>query len=506
MPDQPQDEQAYRSLCEVLASATPSDRARLVLGQIEEHADGRLVLPARAGIIPTLDGIDLSREAIEPRSSPIEAPWWDAELARASLRTAELRGTSLRGADLRGVDLEGADLQDADLEGADLRGASLRKVDLRRCRLARADLRGADLRGVVLREAHLEHADLSGTDLAGVDLQGALLGEADLRGAMLEEADLQDGSLRFAKLRGTVLEKADLRRTDLWGADLQEADLRGADLREARLEEVLLGGAILRGADLQSAVIRQATARDADLRGADLRGTILAGTDLRGAVLREARLQEVALSSCDITHVHLGGAKLDDTQLQVRQLGGAIGEEVAGEFEAAAEGYLALERNFLGLGDPDAATWAYRRRRRMQKRDALARAHAALEGRRGRVALAHYSKYAADQLAEWVCDYGESVPRVLGSLLVVYVAFTLLYGVTGSVVREVPTPDGVVLTPTRDPVDVAIFGLVAMATGSPELGLLPRDRFALLLTGLHVFLGIALTGLLGFVLGNRIRR
>ena len=53
---------------------------------------------------------------------------------------------------------------------------------------------------------------------------------------------------------------------------------------------------------------------------------------------------------------------------------------------------------------------------------------------------------------------------------------------------------------------MAIFSLLVMTTGSPEGGLAPRGDLTLLLMGVHAFLGIALTGLLGFVLGNRIRR
>ena len=65
---------------------------------------------------------------------------------------------------------------------------------------------------------------------------------------------------------------------------------------------------------------------------------------------------------------------------------------------------------------------------------------------------------------------------------------------------------GKALVPTRNPVVVAIFSLLVMTTGSPEGGLAPRDDLTLLLMGVEAFLGIALTGLLGFVLGNRIRR
>ena len=87
-----------------------------------------------------------------------------------------------------------------------------------------------------------------------------------------------------------------------------------------------------------------------------------------------------------------------------------------------------------------------------------------------------------------------------------YLTFTLVYGLTGSVVRESQGPSGLIREVTRDPIDLAIFSLLAMTTGTVGVELLPRDRLALTLIGLHVFLGIAMTGLLGFVLGNRIRR
>lgn len=55
--------------------------------------------------------------------------------------------------------------------------------------------------------------------------------------------------------------------------------------------------------------------------------------------------------------------------------------------------------------------------------------------------------------------------------------------------------------------DVATFSLVAMTSAEgPEVGLEPMNRHVHVLMGLQTLLTIALTGLLGFVLGNRIRR
>ena len=398
-----------------LAAASPAARAEMVLRLIEEHPGGRLELPARDGVPAALDGVDLSGPALAGLrgESPGPAPWWDAGRGAAALGHAVLRGAALTQANLQAADLGGADLRQALLRGASLQGA------------------------------RLEEAELQGADLAGADLRGAALGGARLVGAMLEDANLGGASLRFVDGTGTVFEKADLRGADLWGARLPEAVLAGADLRGAALAEADLRGADLSGADLRDATLGQADLRGARLRGADLRGAVLARAQLGGADLRDARLQGLVLSDCDLTHVRLSGAEVEKAQFRQEQLGGALGEELAGEYEEARRGYLALERHFTALGDFDAVSWAYRKKRRMQKLGARDRALAARARGAWRGAAAGYAQYLGDQLAEWLSDYGESVPRVLGCMLGVYLLFFALYGLTGAVVRVESTPAGV---------------------------------------------------------------
>jgi hypothetical protein len=189
------------------------------------------------------------------------------------------------------------------------------------------------------------------------------------------------------------------------------------------------------------------------------------------------------------------------------QLGGAIGEDLARDFPAAGRAYQALEKNFVDLGDLDAARWAYLKRRRMEKFAAFAQARAAFRERRWRAALNASASFANDQAVEWLCDYGESVPRVLATLASVVLLFALLYGASGSVAAVTETPKGPVKAITHNPVELIIFSLLAMTTsGSPAVGLVPSNEAVHLITGLQASLGIALTGLLGFVLGNRIRR
>jgi len=441
----------------LLAAASPAERLGEVRTRIAAHPEGRLELPPIDGVTAILDEIDLTG------------------VPAVDLRKADLRGVRLRRAKLTGVDLQ----------GADLRGASLGKAILRRAKLDEADLRDADLEGA--------------------DLRRASLSAVDFRGAMLEEADLRGARLRFAKLQESVLEGANLGRADLWGASLVDALAPLADFRGATLKEADLSRADLTGANFRGAILGKAGFAGAKLRGADLRRSAVAGADFSDADLRDARLQGLDLTGSLMTGVRLSGARLEKARFSQSQVGQAVGEELAGEFDEARKAYLALERLFQEMGDPDAASWAYRRKRRMQKHDALARARAATAKGDRRAATKAYIAFASDQGVEWVCDYGESLTRILYTMLIVYLAFTLFYGLTGGVVRSKPSPDGIP-TPVHNPIDLAIFSFLAMTSNNPPSGLEASHALIHLLNGVQTLIGVGLTGLLGFVLGNLVRR
>jgi len=478
---------------ERLDAAGPGGRTVAFLSLLESHPGRPPDLAARDGLRARLDGLDLSRTALEARiaagavgqggdagaDADTPPPWWDPELRGVRLARADLRGARLGAAVLRHADLRRADLRDASLGNADLRGA------------------------------RLEEADLRGADLAGADLRGASLGNADLRGTMLEDAKLCRAALRFARLEGAALDNADLRRADLWGADLSAATVAGADLRGAVLKEATLRHTDLKRANLRRVDAGKSDFFESDFSGADLRGATLSGARFARAVFTDAQLQNLDLSTCDLAGVHVRGAAISGTRLRAEQFAGAIGEENVGAFGEARKGYLALERYFEDSGDPDAASWAYRRRRRMQKLEALASTRAAKARGDRRAAAVYRFHHLSDQLVEWLCDYGESIPRVMLTMFGVYLMFTVIYGVTGGVVRVgraeagAGAPASVV---TRDPLDLAVFSLMAVTGGNTPAGMEPRNNMIILLSGVEGLTGVALTGLLGFVMGNLVRR
>ena len=245
--------------------------------------------------------------------------------------------------------------------------------------------------------------------------------------------------------------------------------------------------------------------READLRGADLRDVVLRGTNFDGADLRGASLQNVDLTGCAINGIRLSDAKLDRTRLSRAQLGDAIGEELAGEYELARRGYLQLERNFTDIGDPEAASWAYRRRRRVQKWEALRKVRESLRSGSYGSAAQSLTRYANDWVVQLVCDYGESVPRVLLTIWAVVLMFTGWYWVGGGVLKE--TPDDAQRAVCQSPLDLLRYSMTVMVSPSdppPDLrAATEQDQFV---TILQSYIGIFLIGLLGFVAGNRIRR
>ena len=122
---------------------------------------------------------------------------------------------------------------------------------------------------------------------------------------------------------------------------------------------------------------------------ADFRDAIIQECNFEGALFNSARLQEANLSSSKLSYIYLSAAYLDRTRLRYEQLAGAIGEEVeawqmplggtrevrASWYNKAKYGYLLLKQNFDDLGDYEAASWAYRKERRMEKRGFLRYRH-----------------------------------------------------------------------------------------------------------------------------------
>lgn len=378
--------------------------------------------------------------------------------------------------------------------------------------LSDLNLAGMDLHGIVLTPIEYQFANSLPADIADTNLSGANLHRANLRGAKLGLVDLANADLRGADLEGTLLYRSNLRQ-----AKLISANLRGAVLDEACLIRANLWAARLQGASLQATDLRGATLRRAELDGADLSDARLQETDLRGASLKDVDLS--LLWDNEMPGVRLYQAKLDHTLLRREQLGESIWEEEQRLFGAARVTYLALKQNFDDLGDYEASSWAYVKERQMEKACSSPCLARKCHGRRelGETSsshirpahdprvwwfyIRHTRKWLSDWLVELVCKYGEGPWRTLATMAVVFVLFGAVYWSTWAVLKV----EGAQRIPTRNLFDIVIFSLGAFTTMNANT-LEPAAPWVELVVGFEALLGIGLTGLLGFVWGNRIRR
>lgn len=357
----------------------------------------------------------------------------------------------------------------------------------------RADLRGIDLSPEALAKRLAQRGRTS-----------APWWNAESRTASIGSADLEGADLNGAVLRNALLVGANLQRAALDDTDLRDANLIFVDMRSARLTRTKLQSAALTWADLREAQ--------------------LIGVDFTGADLSYAKLHGLDMSRCHLQGVKLRGAWLDRTRMWRHQLGDKVGEELqadssegpprtrAAYYLDARETYLLLKQNFDDLGDYDAAGWAYRKERRMEKRQSFHQAQAALKARQLGQAARSYRKWLEDQFVELLCDYGESVWRVLGWIAaVLFVIGPTLVFVLGGLHLAGESWDVYYRLPGTWQEGLSAYiqhylYTMDVLTTADFSGMNPSNDLVRLTSGILAILGIVLVGLLGFVAGNRIRR
>lgn len=525
----PEDE-TWREVYARLEKSTPEGKTDIVLGLIEEHPENKLVLPKRDGQRADLSHIDLSQGTLRRRRIDFgveEPPWWDTDANGVNLWGADLQGAYLWHANLRGAVLESANLQDADLRYIFLQGAILENVNLQDASLNDAVLHSANLWKANLQNALLPRAVLENAFIQGANLQNTAMENAKLQYASLNGSNLQAANLNEAKLQGAQLAGAVLVQITLNDANLQKTNLEAANLQRAYLYKANLRDANLKGADLQDAHFDGANLLGADLTRANLQGAHLNNANLEGADLRNAKLKDVDMSAVQsISHIYVSGAWLDRIRIRREQLGDAIGEEQNHDYANAKRGYLALKQNFNDIGDYDAASWAYRKERRMEKLEAKESGREALKKfatdplgnivprkRNWGKAAASCFKFCADTFVERLCDYGESVWRVIGWMAaLLFIIGPLLFAALGGINwNDEPDLTHEYYTLAGLPRFMVwyrtylLYTLDTMTTANFS-GLKPINDAVKLASGFFAIAGIVLAGLLGFVAGNRIRR
>ena len=113
------------------------------------------------------------------------------------------------------------------------------------------------------------------------------------------------------------------------------------------------------------------------------------------------------------------------------------------------------------------------------------------------IILKYFLKFCSFWFVDIICGFGESILKVIFSIIVILFIGTLIYINMQGVVDA----NGVVNT---NFIDNLLFSLGNMTSTNFER-LRPANQFIEIILAVQSFIGIALAGLLGFILGNKIR-
>jgi uncharacterized protein YjbI with pentapeptide repeats len=321
-------------------------------------------------------------------------------------------------------------------------------------------------------------------DLCGYDLSGM-----DLRGQSFHD-------VIFGRRYGAT-PPADLRRT-LFSTD--KTTFEHCDFTEAELDRTDFRGATLVDCDFRYAVFNRTQLAEATVRRSDFyramfdKGTVMARSTLEQVSLDSASLDGMTAIDWETLDPDEGpllaqeGAERDyreflETTVRDRPTQDDVEQAVARRFRDAARVYRSLSGVFMTHGRYRDAGLAYARSRRLERR---------AERMEHRRRLVPSFQWVWLWFADLLCGFGESLGRVAAWLAVVAVMPGLVYWSAGGVEGAA----GVL--------DHLLFSLSQLRATTPE-GMSESNAVVEWIGVSQTLLGVALLGVFGFILANKIR-
>lgn len=375
-------------------------------------------------------------------------------------------------------------------------------------------------------------AAIDGPELLLLDLSDVDLSGLDLRRINLIGCDLRNARLINTKLDGAVLEHCDLSGVDSMFGSFRNATLRYCDLVKASFREANFEGANFAYSDLEGSTM------SGSLHNSKTRFFM---ARLQGVKFTSATLSQVDFENASTMYgVYLSGARLDGTAISYSLFNGAIGPELNGDYHQASLTYSSIKANLHAAGRYDMASKAYIKERRMEKlanspkhsrrifggpifgdkygtskySDLIVRVRKGSKWwhPKGLVFyVSHTAKWFSNSVIDVLCSYGESPKKVLTWMvltlfLIAPVTYLLLGGLSwqSEVIDEFPSIKSPLLQALYFYLQYVLYSIDTFTTADFSR-LDAANDLVRLFSGLFALAGIFLTGLLGFVFGNRVR-
>jgi hypothetical protein len=300
-------------------------------------------------------------------------------------------------------------------------------------------------------------------------------------------------------------------------------DLRGYDLRANSftgmiLENVWFGAgpgselepALLAGVSFRDATLVRVNFSDTNLDGVDFRGTTLRRCDFRRAEWRGS----IGLEWETFAHPRDAPALIQETSdLEYAAFLAPVGghrrqrrNPVYDRRLAASDTYRRLGAIWRGAGRSDWEERAYVRAKNLERGHYSSSRRRFEQGRRSPgdpYSLVLIARRAWLDLARIVCNYGESLWRIVFWAIVLILAPATAYALTGAV--KISNASGGALHTTNSWAKAVLYSLSRLNPGGSDTVHAGNQLVAFFGAGQAV-LALVLLGLFGFVLGNKLRR
>ncbi|WP_321494331.1 pentapeptide repeat-containing protein [uncultured Desulfobacter sp.] len=262
-------------------------------------------------------------------------------------------------------------------------------------------------------------------------LEGANFEELDLSKIDLKNAHLNDASFCRCTLKQTMFMNAALRNTKFDGADLSGAKFTAADIQNARFTSVLAKGVDFTFAKLMYTDFHEADVTGANFDRADLLRAVFHAADLTKSTLKHANIKAITL-----TESRLYGTRFNAAIVNGRTLIWDCAVDLTTDFTGVGISAARVEPQLCSRFETN-----IRRRWWMRYIESKKRELGSIRkvGINPLAFLRWGLKYFTILFIElfwWITDYGSSTGRVLKSLLIVSLAFAVLYTLFPSLTSE----------------------------------------------------------------------
>jgi len=337
--------------------------------------------------------------------------------------------------------------------------------------------------------------NLAGWDLSSINLHGLTL--RNIVFSNFHENKFTN--LSNAIFRGCTFEDVKFSGATLFRTDFRDCKFKWCDFRYIRCSQSTFQDSHFYGCDFY-----RANFEDYSLfEGTKMVGVSLFMANLQGAGLRRDNLGDKLLQEdkklFEEFHHHF---------LNVSEK--SIIDYLAKRHDEAMKIYRNLTGLWTSQGFFQDASWAYVKSKRNEKLTYSprfsSRVYKTISGETSAskkilssflVALRYFPKFVLYWIIDLICGFGESLGRLIASILVLLLGSAFVYWSLGSL----KSLDGTVYIGFLDYLIFSIGNLTATDFGR----FIASSKLTEVLIAIQALLGISMVGLLGFILGNKIR-